>query len=194
MPAPAAISLKVTETFTEGDVTHRNVTTAGFVVSVHDSQTEIFDIGEDFLTLFSHSELTTDQVLHNFSTTCDRGRGRGLEAEDVDRAHRQYVQDFSKFRISRLPPVQIRFGTTFFAFDDPRRPHLVDAAAQFQVHWEITYIIDVDSVRRKGTREVTDGVDYVTAALENDRWRLCSSDFQGISVQTLTGIRRAVSW
>ena len=62
------------------------------------------------------------------------------------------------------------------------------------MHWEITYIIDVDSEHRKGTHEVTDGVDYVTATLENDRWMLCSSDFRGISIQSLTGLRRAVSW
>jgi IPT/TIG domain len=188
-PSPTTISLKVTENYTEGDVPQRKVGTGSYVVSVHDSPTEIFDIGEDFLTLFTHSEIPTDQVLHNFSTTCG---GRSAEADDVNRARRQYVEDFSKFRISRVPPVDIRFGSLFLPFGDPGRVKRADAAAQFQVHWEITYIIDVDATRRKGTHEVTDGVDYVTAVLENDRWLLCSSDFNGPSVQTGTGIRRMV--
>ena len=75
-PSPATITLNVTETYMEGDVTQRNVSTGSYTVSVHDSSTEIFDIGDDFLTLFTHSEIPTDQVLHNFSTSCDRGRGR----------------------------------------------------------------------------------------------------------------------
>jgi hypothetical protein len=187
-PSPVTITLKVTETYTEGDITQRNVSTGSYVVSLHDSQTEILDIGEDFLTLFTHSEIPTDQVLHNFSATCG---GRADEANDVNRARQQYVEDFSKFRISRLPPVPVNFGGTFFLFAD--RVRRGDALARFQVHWEVTYIIDVDKTRRKGTREAADGVDYVTAVLENDRWRLCSSDFDGITTNMLTGIRRAVT-
>jgi hypothetical protein len=190
-PSPASIALRVTENYMEGDVAQRNVGTGSYVVSVHDSQAEVLDAGEDFLTLFSQSNIATDQVLHNFSPTCP---GRADEASDVDRARRQYVQDFSKFRISRMPPVEIAFGGIFYAFNDPGRRRRADAAAQFQVHWEITYIIDLDATRRKGTREITDGVDYVTAVVQNDRWLLCSSDFNGTSVQPLTGLRRAVSW
>jgi hypothetical protein len=186
-PSPVSISLTVVENYVEGDVAQRNTSSASYVVSVHDSQTEIFDIGEDFLTLFTHSEIPTDQVLHNFSTTCG---GRAAEADDVNRARRQYVEDFSKFRISRLPPVSINFGGSFYLFAD--RVRRADAMARFQVHWEITYIIDVDPTRRKGTHEVSDGVDYVTAVLENDRWLLCSSDWDGVSVDSLTGFRRTV--
>jgi hypothetical protein len=189
-PSPTSISLKVTENYTEGDIAQRNVGTGSYVVSVHDSPTEILDIGEDFLTLFTHSEIPTDQVLHNFSTTCDGGLGRRNEADDVNRARQQYVEDFSKFRISRLPPVPINFGGSFYLFAD--RVRKGDAMARFQVHWEVTYIIDVDKTRRKGTHETADGVDYVIAVLENDRWRLCSSDFDGTTVDTLTGLRRAV--
>jgi len=186
-PSPISISLRVTENYMEGDVAQRNVTTGSYVVSVHDSQTEILDIGEDFLTLFTHSEIPTDQVLHNFSMNCP---GRNNEASDVNRARQQYVEDFSKFRITRLPPVDIRFGTVFVPFNQPNRATRADAGAQFRAHWEITYIIDVDPIRRKGTHEVSDGVDYVTAVLENDRWMLCSSDWNGTSVDTLTGFTR----
>jgi len=189
-PSPANIALKVTETYTEGGVTQLNVTTGSYVVSVHDSTTEILDIGEDFLTLFTHSEIPTDQVLHNFSTSCG---GRNAEASDVNRARQQYIEDFSKFRISRLMPVPFNFWGSFVVFAD--RVRRGDAMARFQVHWEVTYIIDVpgDPPRYKGTHEVADGIDYVTAVLENDRWLLCSSDWQGTVVDSLTGIRRTVT-
>jgi hypothetical protein len=193
------VRLKITERYTAPDpsglpVQKENTTFGATVVSVHDSENEILDLGEDFLTLFTHSEVSTDQVLHNFSTTCDGGRGRASEAEDVDRSRRDYVQDFSKFRIRRLPPVQFRFGGVFLVFDDPLRVRHADASSQFAVHWEITYIRDVDATRRKGTREITDGIDNVTAVLESDRWRLCASDFKGTSIQPTTGIRRTVIW
>src|SRR5205085_7552153 len=79
-PSAATATLRVTETFSEGGVTHRNTSTAAFVVQVHNSQKEIFDAGVDFLTLFSNSSNSTNTVLHNFSTTCDGGRGRNDEA------------------------------------------------------------------------------------------------------------------
>jgi hypothetical protein len=55
------------------------------------------------------------------------------------------------------------------------------------VHWEVTY-------RSNGQREITDGVDYVTAVLENNRWLLCHSDFEGTATNLTTGITRAVTW
>jgi hypothetical protein len=184
-PSPTTVTLRVTENYTEGGVAQRNVSTGSYTISVHDTQTEVMDNGEDFLTLFSHSEIPVAQVMHNFTPSCP---GTTDETSDVNRARQQYVEDFSKFRISRLPPVEINFRGTFLAFGQPTRIRRADAAAQFQIHWEITYIIDVDAQRRKGTREVTDGVDYVTARLENDRWMLCSSDWNGTSVDTLTGL------
>jgi hypothetical protein len=61
-PSPVTATLTVTETFVEGSVTHKNVTTAPFVMQVHDSQKEILDMGEDFLTLFSQSNVPTTRT------------------------------------------------------------------------------------------------------------------------------------
>jgi hypothetical protein len=189
-PSPLAVtaSLKVIEPYTEGTITHRNVTTAGFTMQVHNSSKEILDQGEDFLTLFSQSDIPSDQVLHNFSTTCDGGQGRALEKQDVDRARREYRQDFSKFRITRLLPVTYNFAGKCVEFDG--RVRKADACSQFSVHWEITYI----SGPRNGQREITDGTDWVTAVLENNQWRLCHSDFQGTSFVPTLGITRQVTW
>ena len=181
-PTPVSVSLRATESYNEGTIGHRNETTAAYVLQVHDSQKEVMDAGEDFLTLFSRSEVPTNDVLRNFSTTCDGGRGRDDERNDVDRNRDTYVHDFSKFRISRNPPVTFNFGGRC-----PFRLRRADACSSYTVHWEVTY-------RSNGAREVTDGVDYVTAVLENNRWLLCHSDFAGTSTNLTTGITRLVSW
>jgi hypothetical protein len=187
-PAPMTATLTVTERFAEGSITHRNAATATFAMLVHDSQKEILDMGEDFLTRFSQSEISTNDVLHNFSATCDRGRGRDDEASDVNRSRENFIQDFSKFRITRLTPVTVNFGGRC-----PFRLRPADACSAFRVHWEVVYK-KADAFHRVGDRETTDGIDYVTAVLENNRWRLCHSDFEGTAVNTGTGLTRFVQW
>jgi hypothetical protein len=152
-------------------------------MSVHDSQKEILDEGTDFLTLFSESNIPTSQVLHNFSSACG---GTSAEAADTDRARSSYVQNFSKFRISSIPPVTFNFGGRC-AF----RLRSGDACAAYNVHWEITYI-KADEFHYVGEPEITDGIDYVTAVLENNQWKLCSSDFSGVSTNPKTGAKRFV--
>jgi hypothetical protein len=193
-PGPATATLTVTETYTEGGVTHRNVSAPStFTVQLHDSQKEILDLGDDFLTLFSQSNVATDTVLRGFSTTCDNGNGRNAERMDVDRARVQYVQDFSKYRLTRLPPVTFNFKGSCPV---PGRASQkgVDACSAFTVHWEITYVQNVDSVRKVGTKEITDGTDYVSAVLENNQWRLCHSDFVGSSFIPTVNRYFVVSW
>jgi hypothetical protein len=187
VPSPVTATLTVTETYVEGSVTHRNVTTAPFVMQVHDSQKEILDMGDDFLTLFSQSNIPTDQVLHNFSTSCD---GRSAEADDTNKARRNYVQDFPKFHITRFTPVLFPFGTSRC----PATGQRADACSAFQVHWEITYI-RADGIHFVGEHETTDGVDYVSAVLENNnQWKLCASNFSGVATNPLTGATRLVAW
>ena len=185
LPAPATpttVTLTVEESFTEGAIAHTNTTSASFPVQLHDSQTEIGDMGEDFLTLFSRSEVGTSDVLHNFSTSCDGGGGRSAEKSDVDANRATYIEDFSKFRIQRNPPVTFNFGGRC-----PYRLRAADACASYTVHWEV-------NKRSNGTREITDGVDYVTAVLQNNRWLLCHSDFEGVSRNLTTGISQYVTW
>ncbi len=188
LPSPTTVTLTVTERFTEGGISHQNVVISNFVVQVHDSQKEILDMGQDFLTLFSQSEIPSDQVLHNFSPTCDGGQGRASEKADVDRSRRDYVQDFSKFRIARLTPVTYNFGGVCVEFDG--RVRRADACSRFTVHWEIRYI----SGPMTGQREITDGTDYVTAVLEAGQWRLCHSDFEGTTFNPTMRTTRRVTW
>jgi hypothetical protein len=171
-PVPSSVSATLTavETFSDGKIRHTNTSDPGhFVMQVHDSQKEVLDMGQDFLTLFSQSNISTNDVLHNFSTTCDGGGGRADEKADVDGNRERYVHDFSAFRINRRGPAMINFHGTCF-LPDGRAQSNVDACSSFAVHWEVTK-------RSSGVREVTNGVDYVSAVVENNNWRLCHSAF-----------------
>lgn len=180
-PSPVTITLTVTESFSSGGITHRQSSTGTFIVQVHDSQKEILETGEDFLTLFSQSNVHTSQVLHNFSTTCDKGDGRFAEQRDVDANRANYIHDFSAFKMSRRGPATILFSGTC-PLPDGRVQRNVGACSSFAVHWEVTE-------RATGKRQVTNGVDYVSAALENNRWLLCHSDFIATSGFPSLGLR-----
>jgi hypothetical protein len=188
-PSPVTVSLTAVETYVEGKVTHTQTSQPKtFVMQVHDSQKEILDMGTDFLTLFSQSNIPTSQVLHNFSTSC---AGRDAEAGDTNNNRATYAEDFSKFRITAHTPVVIQFGGRC-QFNEPG-----DACSAFDVHWEATYIKAVTTgaiTHKVGDHETTDGTDYVTAVLENNQWRLCSSRFSGTATNPLTGAKRLVEW
>jgi hypothetical protein len=185
-PTTVSVGLKVTESFVEGGVTHHQSTTGAFPVRVHDSQKEIMDAGEDFLLLFGDSTKTTDQVLHNFSTTCDGGKGRANEATDVNRNRADYTQNSAAARAVRRPPVTFNF-LKLGCYPAGRNQPNTDACSSYTVHWESTK-------KSTGQKEITDGIDYVSAVLENDRWLLCHSDFIGTATNPLTGEIRSVSW
>lgn len=168
-PSPVTATLTVTETFTEGKLTHSISAAKSFVMDVHDSQKEILDMGQDFLTLFSQSQIPTKDVLHNFSPTCDNGFGRSDEEKDVDENRAKYVEDFGAFRVSRRGPATIAFRG-FCSLPDGRLQLNVDACSSFAVHWEVTK-------KSTGAKSVSEGVDYISAVLENSQWRLCHSSF-----------------
>jgi hypothetical protein len=177
-PTPSTIDLTLvaSERYDEGGTTHASAARSTFPVHVHDSGKEILDMGEEFLSLFSRNAVPTNAVLHNFSASCDGGTGRDNEAGDTDKARARYRQDFSKFRVRRLPPVTYNFGGACLVFGSRFRH--ADACSLLEVHWEFTYLVDEDG-HKAGDHGVTDGVDSVTAVLENGEWRLCASDFQG---------------
>jgi hypothetical protein len=169
-PAPVAVTLTAVETYSEGKLTHTNTSEPRtFVMQVHDSQKEVLDMGQDFLTLFSQSNVPTNDVLHNFSATCDGGEGRASEKTDVDQNRTLYTQDFSAFKISRRGPAIINFHSVC-VLPDGRVQANVDACSSFAVHWEVIK-------KSSGVREITNGIDYVSAVVENNNWRLCHSDF-----------------
>lgn len=181
-PSPVTVTLAAVETYVEGKLTHTNTSDPKtFVMQVHDSQTEILNMGQDFLTLFSDSSVSTTDVLHNFSTTCDGGNGRNDEKLDVDQNRALYTEDFSAFRISRRGPASINFHSVC-VLPDGRVQANIDACASYAVHWEV-------NKKSTGARQITNGVDYVSAVLENNTWRLCHSSFIASSGFPSLGLR-----
>jgi hypothetical protein len=59
-----------------------------------------------------------------------------------------------------------------------------DACAMVPVEWHST-------VRASGKAVWTRGIDHVTAILENDQWKLCASDYEGLADSPLwpSGLR-----
>lgn len=170
-PSQVTVTLTVTETYTEGAVTHTNVSApATYVLNVHNSQEEILTAGEDFLARFAQSNIPTADVLRNFSTTCDDGSGRAEEKADVDRNRDEVIEDFAAYRIQRRGPVTFAFGGGFCQLPDGRQQRRIDACSSFAVHFE-------DVNRRTGARGGSEGVDYISAVLENNQWRLCHSSY-----------------
>ena len=185
-PSEAALTMAVSETFVEGGVSH-TLLAAPYVyaATVHDSEKEVMDMGEDFLTLFTR-QLPPDQVLHNFSTTCDGGKGRSDEANDVVKNQNEVIEDFGAFRISRRPGFSINFRSFCAPPGKPIQAN-ADACGSFAVHWEGTD-------RKSNQRFVVNGIDYVSAVFESNRWRLCHSSFEGTESFPALGLTRAVSW
>lgn len=168
-PQPQTATLAVSETFVEGGITHVQMAAPfDFVLQVHDSQKEVMDMGEDFLTRFTQ-QLSPDEVLHNFSPTCDRGRGRSDEANDVRKNNNDVIEDVNAFRISRRQGFSINFKGACSTQGKPAQLN-VDACSSFAVHWE-------GRDRATNARFALSGIDFVSAVLEDNQWRLCHSTF-----------------
>ena len=173
-PATITATLTVTEPYTENGVAQTNVSTRTFAVSVHNSQKEILDMGQEFLELFSVDDNAPEDVVRNFSRTCDGGAGYEDELSDVQDV-RYYYHELPGWDVKKVPPVTFNFsGRCDF------RNRNADACARFAVHWydELRVTDPEDPTRPVGSQGETQGIDYVTAVLENNQWRLCHSDYQ----------------
>jgi hypothetical protein len=87
----------------------------------------------------------------------------------VDDNRTRYTVDFGAFRIQRRGPAVVNFKGAC-PLPDGRVQTNVDACASYAVHWEVIK-------KSSGAREITNGVDYVSAVVENNQWRLCHSWF-----------------
>lgn len=182
-PAPLAVTLTVTETYSEAGLQHRNVSTASTLANAHDSQSEILNKGFQFLDRFSQSSVPLDFVIAEFSPTCDDGVGRRDEAHDVDENRRNYLE-LPGYTVRTLPPATFNFGGRC-----PFRSRKADACARFDTRWFVRFLIDVYEengtfVGPKNSTAVSAGVDFVTAVAEGGQWKLCHSDWQGESQVT----------
>jgi hypothetical protein len=165
-PTTVTIQLTVTETFTENSITHRQSTSSTVAVFVHDSNKELLDMSEDFLRLFSQ-QAPYDAVLHNFVQSCYGAHGYDDEKSDILHNQATFTQ-LPSWVLTRLPPVTLNFGGSCAL--PGRGPVLGDACARVHAHWDVL-------PKAGGPVEHSDGVDQLTAMLDNNQWRLCDSSF-----------------
>src|SRR5688500_10872852 len=97
IPQTVVLTLTVIERYQEPDanglpVQREHRVPRSTLVKVHNTVKEVSDMAVDFLTLFSNSSITNAElVLHNFSRTCDGGKGFAEERQDVVDNRRDFV-------------------------------------------------------------------------------------------------------
>lgn len=174
-PADVQLTLRVIERYdTVNDqglpVSAEHRVTSVATVSLHDSRKEIADLGHEFLVDFS-LQRPPDVVVRNFSDSC---RGKSEERSDV--VGNQAARTIVEYSIG-APDVTVSFGAVCQYFAS--RGRYGDGCASYPVRWR-----NIEKADGRVTN--TTGFDQVNAILENGRWRLCDSDFNG--TVTINGV------
>jgi hypothetical protein len=172
-PTTSRLSLTVIETYQTVDAqglpkTDENRATSTFDVRVHASAKEVRDMAVDFLVEFSQQRLSPQQIIRNFSDSC---AGKSDELHDV--TDNQMTKTINTYSVEPNPRVDVAFGGVC-----RDRGRVGDACAYVPVRWQSTIKLD-------GKPQLAVGTDQVSAIYENNRWRLCDSDFIGTT--TLDG-------
>jgi hypothetical protein len=180
LPLNASLTLTVIERYSSVDdsglpVTRENRVSRFTTVSVHDSKTEVGDMARQFLLDFSDSSITdVPFILRNFTDdvpVCEAGK----TSEGIDVANNR-----RNFRITSSS-VGAASVTVNFSGICPFRSLPGDACAQVPVDWRSVNL-------NTGAAEHVGGTDQVTAVYlpAQNRWRLCSSDFNGFPLPNRT--------
>jgi hypothetical protein len=166
-PTTTRLTLTVTESYQTTDdqglpKTGENKVTGTFDVRLHASAKEVRDMAVDFLVAFSQQRLSPDTIVSNFSDTCPGKR------EERDQVRDNQVKfTITSYSVEPNPRVDVAFGGVC-----RDRDRAGDACAYVPVRW-------VSTVKADGSTETATGTDQISAIYENDRWRLCDSDFLG---------------
>jgi hypothetical protein len=180
-PVTATLTLTVVESYMTTNPQGQVVTAQHRVsrtvdVRVHDSLQEISDLSARFLTRFSISSFTPEEVVAEFSDSC-----AGKQDELMDTADIRCEVTHDSYLIG-TPTASVVFGGTC---PSPNPPFLLpgDGCAQATVHWETTANPGVLSCPRQrgivpGQKETAEGIDFLSVIYESGEWRLCTSNFQ----------------
>jgi hypothetical protein len=172
-PSTITLTLKVTERYQTTDnfglpVTRENVVEKTSDLRLHNSVKEVSDMAHDFLVAFSNRS-PIDVVMKDFTSSCP---GAAQERSDV--ACNREDGTIEWFDI-RTPQTTVPFTGTC-----PFRGVSGDACAQVPAEWRTRISATPchgDLLPYAGKTNVVSGTDQVTAILENDRWKLCASDW-----------------
>jgi hypothetical protein len=165
-PANAEITLTVIERYLEAGqgglpVEREHRITRTITVRVHDSAREVAELGKQFLLLFSDSSKSPNEVIAQFSDTCEEGKDD--EFDDVFN-NRRDLQILSSF-VGDASSVTINFGGVC-----DHRGKEGDACAYYPVRWTSREIAT-------GIVDTVEGIDQVAAVYVGQRWWLCDSQF-----------------
>ena len=179
--SPVAVSLKLTvvEKYFEADanglpIEREHRITRTIAVQVHDTVKEVGDMAVDFLTLFSNSTKSPEEVLHNFSQTCDGGDGYAEEYGDIVKNREDVVI------MSFVPGTPGNFEYDFRSQQACTNKAQTPGDVCVEVPWSWT-----DYVKALDTTRTVSGTDFVTGVYEDSAWRLCHSRWTAFD--TLTG-------
>jgi hypothetical protein len=176
-PRAATLTLTVTERYASTDtsglpVTAEHRVTGTSTVRLHNSIKEVGDLASQFLLDFSR-QLDPAVVMRNFTPNCAT---TALELGDVQNNQRNFT----------ITSYSLGTAVTRADFTGrcPFRDVFGDACAQVPVEWHST-------MKANGRAVWTRGIDHVTAVLENDQWKLCASDYEGLADSPLmpSGLR-----
>jgi hypothetical protein len=179
VPQTVVLTLTVTERYQEPDsaglpVQREHVVQRSVLVKVHNTVKEVSDMAVDFLTLFSNSSLGPEAVLHNFSRTCDNGRGYSEEYGDIVYSR----QNFVILSHTITPPTffEYEFGADN-ACSRTTKSTPGDVCVEVPIRW-------TDRAIGSTTINSVNGVDFVTGVYEENQWRLCHSRFDLVNTAT----------
>jgi hypothetical protein len=175
-PADARTPMSVTLSLTVSDDIGN--ATASATVSVHNSIKEVGDLSRLFLLDFSDSSKPAAYVVRNFSKSPRCEAERDDEFNQIDENRRLYQITSSSIGAAS---VTVQFASRPCTYE----PRNGDACATVPATWT-SVCATADPKCAPGRVE---GVDFVTAAYEQNEWRLCASYFEGHGATVRSFIR-----
>ena len=168
-PVTYPLTLTIIEQYKTTDdtgavITKENKVTGSVSVRVHNSFKETSDLVGTFLNDFADSTVSPESATRNFSTAfCPDGKAN--EIDDIRTNRSMYTINSHSYS----SPAHITF---YFSGFCPFRNRAGDACVDLSCHW-------VSARKKDGIVERADGRCYLSEVFEdnNDRWRLCWSDF-----------------
>jgi hypothetical protein len=165
-PADARTPASVVLTLTVSDP-GSNHASATATVALHDSRKEVGDLAREFLIDFSDSKKEASFVVRNFSKSARCERERDDEFNQIEENRKLYLITSSSVGAAT---VKIQFASRPCSY----QPRDGDACAAVPSTWDSECLTPGGAC----TPGRSDGIDYVTAVVEQSQWRLCASYFQ----------------
>jgi hypothetical protein len=173
-PAVVRLNLAVVETYQTTNsqglpTTAENRVTGSIDIRLHASAKEARDMSVEFLNEFSQQRVSPDQMVRNFTDSCQGKRDERDQIRD-----NQAERTINSYTVEPNPRVDVAFGGVC-----RDRGRVGDACVYVPVRWQST-------IKSNGKPELAVGTDQLNLVYERDRWWLCDSDFIGT---TTSGLR-----